>query len=212
MLKRRSDMADFRIEKRILRKGFTAIAGIDEVGRGALFGPVVSAAVILPGALINQKLSGWVGEVDDSKVISPKKRMRLAKEILANAVSVGVGLSSNFEIDQRNIYWASMSAMKRAVENMTLVPDFILVDGFSLNEVNYPQISVPRGDKKCISIAAASIVAKVIRDEMMMLLDRVYKGYFLSKNKGYGTKEHFRALEKKGPTPLHRLSFNLKCE
>ncbi len=205
-------MADFRIEKKILRKGFKVIAGVDEVGRGALFGPVVSAAVILPCTLMKQRLSGWISEVDDSKVIPPKRRMRLAREILANSASVGLGLSSNFEIDEKNIYWASICAMKRAVENMTLVPDIILVDGFSLNEVNYPQISVPQGDKKCISIAAASIVAKVIRDEMMMLLDRVYQGYSLSKNKGYGTREHFRALEKKGPTPLHRLSFNLRCE
>ncbi len=205
-------MADFRIEKKILRKGFKVIAGVDEVGRGALFGPVVSAAVILPSTLMKQRLSGWISEVDDSKVIPPKKRMRLAREILAHSASVGIGLSSNFEIDEKNIYWASICAMKRAVENMNLVPDIILVDGFSLNEVNYPQISVSQGDKKCISIAAASIVAKVIRDEMMMLLDKVYQGYSLSRNKGYGTQEHFRALEKKGPTPLHRLSFNLRCE
>ncbi len=205
-------MADFRIEKKILRKGFKVIAGVDEVGRGALFGPVVSAAVILPSTLMKQRLSGWISEVDDSKVTPPKKRMRLAREILAHSASVGLGLSSNFEIDEKNIYWASICAMKRAVEDMNLVPDIILVDGFSLNEVNYPQISVPQGDKKCISIAAASIVAKVIRDEMMMLLDKVYQGYSLSRNKGYGTQEHFRALEKKGPTPLHRLSFNLRCE
>ena len=206
------EMADFQIEKKVIKKGFSVIAGIDEVGRGALFGPVVSASVIFPVSLIQQKLSGWVDEIDDSKVISPQKRTRLAKEIFANAVSVGVGLSSNFEIDQKNIYWASIISMKRAVENMSLAPDFILVDGFSLNDVNYPQISVRRGDKKCISIAAASIVAKVLRDEMMMLLDKVYEGYALSKNKGYGTKEHFIALKKKGPSPLHRFSFNLKCE
>ncbi len=94
---------------------------------------------------------------------------------------------------------------------MPLAPDFVLVDGFSLNDVNYPQISVRRGDKKCISIAAASIVAKVLRDEMMVLLDSVYEGYALSKNKGYGTQEHFRALKEQGPSPLHRFSFNLKC-
>jgi len=207
----RDEMADFQIEKKVIKKGFSVIAGIDEVGRGALFGPVVSAAVIFPLTLIKQKLSGWVSEIDDSKVISPPKRKRLAKEILANAASVGVGLSSNFEIDQKNIYWASIISMKRAVGNMSLAPDFILVDGFRLNDVNYPQISVRRGDKKCISIAAASIVAKVLRDEMMVLLDRVYEGYALSKNKGYGTKEHFRALKEKGPSPLHRFSFNLKC-
>jgi ribonuclease HII len=152
-----------------------------------------------------------VSEIDDSKVLFPQKRKRLAKEILASAASVGVGLSSNFEIDQENIYWASIISMKRAVGNMSLAPDFALVDGFSLNDVNYPQISLHRGDKKCISIASASIVAKVLRDEMMVLLDSVYEGYALSKNKGYGTQEHFRALKEQGPSPLHRFSFNLRC-
>ena len=204
-------MADFLIERKVIQKGFNTIAGVDEAGRGALFGPVVSAAIIFPVDLIKRKSSGWVSEIDDSKVISPPKRKRLAKEILAGAASVGVGLSSNFEIDQKNIYWASIISMKRAVGNMSLTPDFVLVDGFSLNDVNYPHIGVPRGDKKCISIAAASIVAKVLRDEMMMLLDRVYEGYALSKNKGYGTQEHFKALREKGPSPLHRFSFNLRC-
>lgn len=205
-------MADFQIEKTIMRKGFKAIAGVDEAGRGALFGPVVSAAIIFPHALIKQKSLGWIGEIDDSKVVPPLKRKRLAKEILINSSSVGVGLSSNFEIDQKNIYWASLNAMKRAVEDMSLTPDFVLVDGFSLNGVNYPQISVPQGDKKSISIAAASIVAKVLRDEIMELLDKVYQGYRLFQNKGYGTREHYRALKEKGPTPLHRLSFNLRCK
>jgi ribonuclease HII len=191
-------MADFRIEKKILGRGFRAIAGVDEAGRGALFGPVVSAAVILPDELIRKRLSGC--------------RMRLAREILFHAVSVGVGLSSNFEIDEKNIYWASICAMKRAVENLSCEPGFVLVDGFGLNDVKYPQIGVPRGDKKSISIAAASIVAKVLRDEMMTLLDKVYGGYFLSKNKGYGTEEHYRALREKGPTPLHRFTFNLRCK
>jgi ribonuclease HII len=205
-------MADFRIEKSILGRGFRAIAGVDEAGRGALFGPVVSAAVILPDELIKKRLSGWVREVDDSKVIPPGKRLRLAKEILFHAVSVGVGLCSNFEIDEKNIYWASICAMRRAVENLSCEPDFLLVDGFGLNDVKYAQVCVPRGDKKSISIAAASIVAKVLRDEMMILLDKVYGGYLLSKNKGYGTEEHYRALRKKGPTPLHRFTFNLRCK
>jgi len=205
-------MADFRIEKSILGRGFRAIAGVDEAGRGALFGPVVSAAVILPDELIRKRLSGWVREVDDSKVLPPGKRLRLAKEILFHAVSVGVGLCSNFEIDEKNIYWASICAMRRAVENLSCEPDFLLVDGFGLNDVKYAQVYVPRGDKKSISIAAASIVAKVLRDEMMILLDKVYGGYLLSKNKGYGTEEHYRALRKKGPTPLHRFTFNLRCK
>jgi len=203
-------MADFQIEREIIERGFKYVAGVDEVGRGALFGPVVSAAVILPDAVIKQSISGWVEEIDDSKLISPKKRKRLAKVILTHAASVGVGLSTNFEIDKKNIFWASINAMKRAVENMPVTPDYILVDGFSLNDVNYPQTRVLQGDRKSISIAAASIVAKVLRDGMMVHLDRVYDGYALSKNKGYGTKEHYRALKKMGPTLFHRQTFNLR--
>jgi ribonuclease HII len=203
-------MADSQIEKRIIKKGFRAIAGVDEAGRGAIFGPVVAAAVILPPVLIGPGLSGWAEEIDDSKVISPPKRKRLAEAILANAFSVGIGSATNYEIDQKNIYWASLSAMRRAVENMPAAPDFILVDGFRLNDVNYPQRSIVQGDRKSISIAAASIVAKVLRDEMMIHLDKVYEGYALSKNKGYGTREHYRALKEMGPTLFHRLTFNLR--
>jgi ribonuclease HII len=203
-------MADFKIEKRIIKQGFRAIAGVDEAGRGAIFGPVVAAAVILPGVLIGPRLSGWAEEIDDSKVISPPKRKRLAEAILANALSVGIGSATNYEIDQKNIYWASLNAMRRAVENMPLAPDFILVDGFRLNDVNYPQRGIVQGDRKSISIAAASIVAKVLRDEMMVHLDKVYEGYALSKNKGYGTREHYRALKEMGPTLFHRLTFNLR--
>lgn len=203
-------MASFQIEKRIIRKGFRAIAGVDEAGRGAIFGPVVAAAVILPSVLIGPRLSGWAEEIDDSKLISPSKRKKLAEAILANAFSVGIGSATNYEIDQKNIYWASLSAMRRAIENMPLAPDFILVDGFRLNDVNYPQRSIVQGDRKSISIAAASIVAKVLRDEMMIHLDKVYEGYALLKNKGYGTREHYKALKKMGPTLFHRLTFNLR--
>jgi ribonuclease HII len=203
-------VADFQIEKRVLKKGFKAIAGVDEAGRGALFGPVVAAAVVLPLALRGPGLSGWVEEIDDSKVIPALKRKKLARAILANAVSVGVGLATNYEIDQKNIYWASLSAMRRAVENMPQPPDFILVDGFRLNDVNYAQKNIVQGDRKSISIAAASIVAKVLRDEMMIHLDKVYEGYALSKNKGYGTREHYQALKEMGPTLFHRLTFNLR--
>ncbi|GAG35349.1 unnamed protein product [marine sediment metagenome] len=203
-------MADFQIEKRIIKNGFRAIAGVDEVGRGAIFGPVIAAAVILPLVLMRSGLSGWADEIDDSKILSPPKRKKLAGAILANAVSVGIGSASNYEIDQKNIYWASLSAMRRAVENMPVAPDFILVDGFRLNDVNYPQRNIVQGDRKSISIAAASIVAKVLRDEMIIHLDKVYEGYALSKNKGYGTREHYRALKEAGPTLFHRLTFNLR--
>lgn len=202
-------MVSFQIEKKIIKRGFRAIAGVDEVGRGALFGPVVAAAVILPDSVMSKRLPVWVKEIDDSKVLSSLKRERVARSILTNATSVGIGLATNFQIDQENIYWASIRAMRRAVENMPVAPDFVLVDGFNLNDVNYSQMSVPQGDRRSISIAAASVVAKVLRDEMMIRLDKVYEGYGLSKNKGYGTKEHYKGLEEAGATFFHRLTFNL---
>lgn len=202
-------MVSFQIEKKIIKRGFREIAGVDEVGRGALFGPVVAAAVILPDSVMSKRLPVWIKEIDDSKVLSSLKRERVARSILTNATSVGIGLATNFEIDQENIYWASIRAMRRAVENMPVAPDFVLVDGFNLNDVNYSQMSVPQGDRRSISIAAASVVAKVLRDEMMIRLDKVYEGYGLSKNKGYGTKEHYKSLEEAGATFFHRLTFNL---
>jgi len=151
-------------------------------------------------------------EINDSKLISPVKRKRLAKLILTFASSVGIGVVTNKEIDKKNIYWASLEAMKKAVKNLPIHPDFLLVDGFRLNDVNYPQKSIPKGDRKSNSIAAASIIAKVLRDEMMDNLDKIYKRYFLSKNKGYGTMDHYRALELIGPSSFHRFSFNLKAK
>ncbi|MFQ5720865.1 MAG: ribonuclease HII [Candidatus Aminicenantales bacterium] len=203
-------MADFWIEKKILKKGFKAIAGVDEAGRGALCGPVVAAAVILPLSLIKGRREAWLEKVNDSKLLTPRQRNDLAKDILAKADSVGIGLATNEEIDRQNIYWASLTAMKRAVDSMAIRPDFLLVDGFCLNIVNYPQIGVRQGDRKSLTIAAASIIAKVLRDKMMRQMDKIYEGYALAKNKGYGTKEHYTALKKKGPCSWHRMSFNLK--
>jgi len=201
---------DFCIEREILKRGFKAIAGLDEVGRGALFGPVVAAAVILPVPLIQRKIYGWLREIEDSKRLSPTKRRELAKLIVANAETVGFGLASHEEVDKKNVYWASLEAMKRAFTSMSRKPDFLLVDGFNLNDVNYPQMRVHKGDQKSISIAAASIVAKVFRDQMIVRLDPLFSGYSLAKNKGYGTKDHFRALHDLGPTVFHRRSFNLE--
>ncbi len=203
-------MAELWIEKKIIERGYKAIAGVDEAGRGALFGPVVAASVILPFPDMKEGIRDSLEDIKDSKLLSPAKRKRIAKIILNNASCIGLGLASNQEIDKRNIYWASLLAMRRAVENMPLCPDFLLVDGFCLNGVHYPQLGLAKGDKRSVTIAAASIIAKVLRDEMMIRLDRIYQGYALSKNKGYGTREHYKALKELGPTIFHRMSFNLK--
>lgn len=203
-------MPDFQFEKEIISKGYGCIAGLDEVGRGALFGPVVAAAVMFSASLINGEKKAWLEEIDDSKRISPTKREMLARLILIHSNAVGIGMASSAEIDAMNIYWASFEAMKRAFMSMPKVPDFLLVDGFRLNDVDYPQMNLPKGDQKSISIAAASIIAKVTRDRMMKRLDLVFQGYELSRNKGYGTREHYDALQKLGPTALHRQSYNLE--
>jgi len=202
-------LADFHIERNFLDLGYKTIAGVDEAGRGALFGPVMASAVVMPLSTIRKELAAGMEEVNDSKVLSPGKRKKLIEIILKEAASVGIGLATNLEIDRENIYWASLNAMKRAVQDLSVSPDMLLIDGFRLKDVNYRQVCLPRGDCKSISIAAASIVAKVIRDEMMILFDRIYRGYSLGKNKGYGTEEHYQALKEKGPTPLHRFSFYL---
>lgn len=203
-------MPDFQFEKEIVSQGYGFIAGLDEAGRGALFGPVVAAAVMFSASLINGGKKSWLEEIDDSKRISATKREILARLILMHSDAVGIGMASSVEIDAMNIYWASFEAMKRAFMSMPKVPDFLLVDGFRLNDVNYPQMNLSKGDQKSISIAAASIIAKVTRDRMMKRLDLVFQGYALSRNKGYGTREHYDALQKLGPTALHRQSYNLE--
>jgi ribonuclease HII len=205
-------MADFKIERKILSQNIQRIGGVDEVGRGALFGPVVAAAVVLPSRWISSPIRGWLRQVDDSKLLAPLKRRELARSILAEADAVAVGLATSREIDEKNIYWASLEAMRRAVANLAPRPDFLLVDGFKQRECGFgcPQLGIPGGDRKSLTVAAASIVAKVVRDEMMRQLENFFTGYHLARNKGYGTKEHYLALREKGPTPLHRLTFNLE--
>jgi ribonuclease HII len=202
-------MADLRIEKQLVRKGFRSIAGIDEAGRGALFGPVVAACVAFNNDFLLASKEKWFKEIQDSKKIPQMKRERLAGKILACAECVGIGLSTHLEIDAVNIHSASLQAMTQAVSNLRIEPCFLLVDGFSLNDVHYPQMAVIKGDQKSKTIAAASIIAKVKRDEMMIHMDRVFPGYGLAKNKGYGTREHFSAISSLGPTSFHRLSFDL---
>ncbi|MEN6561364.1 MAG: ribonuclease HII [Acidobacteriota bacterium] len=202
-------MASLRLEKELARGGAKRIAGVDEVGRGSLFGPVVAAAVVLPADWLVRRLPAWASEIDDSKIVPAPRRAELAAALLRDAWGVGVGLASATEIDALNIHRAAQLAMVRAVESLPEPPDVLLVDGFPIKEVHYRQMGIPRGDRTSRSIAAASIIAKVFRDGLMRTFDSLYEGYGLSRNKGYGTEEHFRALREKGPTGLHRTSFKL---
>jgi len=202
-------VATLRLEKQLTRGGSRLVAGVDEVGRGSLFGPVVAAAVVLPADWILRRPPAWAGAINDSKLLSPVRRAELAAALLREAPGVGVGLASAAEIDALNIYRATHLAMVRAIESLPAPPDVILVDGFPIKDVNYRQMGIPRGDRKCRSIAAASIVAKVFRDSLMQIYDALYEGYGLARNKGYGTEEHIRSLKERGPTSLHRTSFKL---
>jgi ribonuclease HII len=202
-------VATLRLEKELFRGGFRLVAGVDEVGRGSLFGPVAAAAVILPQDWLLRRPPSWAGAIDDSKLLSPARRAELAAAILREASGVGVGLASAAEIDSLNILRATHLAMVRAVESLPGAPDMLLVDGFPIKDVKYRQMGIPQGDRKSRSIAAASIVAKVFRDGLMRVFAGLYEGYGLDRNKGYGTEEHIRSLKDKGPTGLHRTSFKL---
>ena len=202
-------MASLRLEKELARGGARLVAGVDEVGRGSLFGPVVAAAVVLPAGWLLGRPPAWVSDIDDSKLVAPARRAELAALLLRESAGVAVGLASTTEIDALNIHHAAHLAMVRAVGGLTDPPDVLLVDGFPIKDVNYRQMGIPQGDRKSRSIAAASIVAKVFRDGLMGLFDALYEGYGLARNKGYGTEEHLRALRERGPTGLHRTSFKL---
>ncbi len=187
-------------EKMYRGQGYQRIAGVDEVGRGPLAGPVVAAAVILPEEGIGQKLF-------DSKKISSKKREELYKHIYQKALGVGLGVVHHKEIDLLNILRATLKAMVLAVESLPLYPDFILIDGNQTLHFPVPQKPIRKGDRICNSIAAASIVAKVTRDRMMLECHQKYPQYNFGKHKGYGTKEHRKAIERFGVCELHRKSF-----
>lgn len=190
-------------EKRLRLQGYELIAGIDEAGRGALAGPVVAAAVILPSS----SYPSWLKLVRDSKEISPKKRETLFHFIREEAVSVGVGIVSAQIIDAANILKATQLAMKQAVEKLPRQPHFLIIDRLTLPHCPIPQEGITRGDKLCLSIACASIVAKVTRDHIMEELDEIHPDYGFAKHKGYGTRRHVSCLQQLGPSPSHRLSF-----
>jgi ribonuclease HII len=188
------------LEEAARGRGALRIAGIDEVGRGPLFGPVVAAAVILPKGC---RLPG----LTDSKKLSEKKRNELDREIRLNAVAWAIAAVDAETIDRINIRRASLEAMRRAVAQLALSPDFLLIDGRDTIEWDCQQQAVIQGDATSFSIAAASVLAKVHRDRLLVELDAVYPGYGLARHKGYCSPEHMAALELLGPTPLHRKSY-----
>ena len=188
-------------EHRLWDSGRSYIAGVDEVGRGPLAGPVVAAAVILPRDFD-------VLGIDDSKKLSPKKREELFEVIKEKALAWAVGWVGPERIDEINILEATKEAMKQAVQGLSLPPDHVLIDGnFTVRALALPQTAIVKGDANSTSIAAASILAKVTRDRYMEEMDAVYPGYAFASNKGYGTKAHYDGLKAQGPTPIHRKTF-----
>jgi ribonuclease HII len=176
------------------------ICGIDEVGRGPLAGPVVAGAVILPK-------DTEILYLNDSKKLSEKKREMLYDEIMDKAVATGIGIVSPARIDEINILQATYEAMRMAIANLKVQPDVLLNDAVTIPEVDILQVPIIKGDAKSISIAAASIIAKVTRDRMMVEYDKIIPGYDFASNKGYGTKAHIAGLKEQGPSPIHRATF-----
>lgn len=197
---------DDRIEKinayedDLYSKGYMNIAGLDEAGRGPLAGPVVAACVVFDKG---QRIR-WI---DDSKKLKEEKRELLYDIIISHAKDYSIGICTNDEIDEHNILNATYIAMKRALDGLKQKPDFLLNDAVTLPNIDIKQLPIIKGDSKSMSIAAASILAKVTRDRIMYEFDKSYPVYGFAKNKGYGTKEHYQAIEKYGITPIHRLSF-----
>ena len=192
-------------EERLYREGNSCgkieyIAGVDEVGRGPLAGPVVAAAVILPPDFA-------VLGVNDSKKLSPAKREALYDEIMDKAEAVGVGMASPARIDEINILQATYEAMREAVAALNVAPDLLLNDAVTIPGISIPQVPIIKGDAKSVSIAAASIIAKVTRDRLMVQYDKILPGYGFAQHKGYGSREHIEAIRRLGPTPIHRQTF-----
>ena len=190
-------------ESELKSQGYELIAGIDEVGRGALAGPVVASAVILP----HPASLTWFELVRDSKQLNFRKRESLFDLINKEAVAVGIGIVPSQVIDSVNILKATKLAMIQAVEKLPKQPNFLIIDRLTLSQCPIPQRGITRGDKLCLSIACASIIAKVTRDHMMEEFDQIHPGYGFAHHKGYGTGEHISCLRKLGPSPIHRLYF-----
>lgn len=193
----------YTVEASLLAQGYSLLAGLDEVGRGPLAGPVMAGVAILPP----NPRGRWVSLVRDSKQMTPAQRQYLLPYLEDAALALEVGASSPQEIDRLGIVAATRLAMHRALASLTLQPGFLLLDAFPLPGVTMPQRAIIRGDASCLSIAAASIVAKVTRDSLMRDQDAPYPGYGFAKHKGYGTPEHLRNLSRLGPCPIHRHTF-----
>lgn len=179
---------------------YSLICGIDEAGRGPLAGPVVAGAVILPKDC-------EILYLNDSKKLSPSKREALYEEIMEKAEAVGVGMASPARIDEINILQATYEAMREAVYNLGVTPELLLNDAVTIPDVSIPQVPIIKGDAKSVSIAAASIIAKVTRDRLMVQYDEILPGYGFARHKGYGSKDHIEAIRRLGPTPIHRQTF-----
>ncbi len=179
---------------------YSLICGIDEAGRGPLAGPVVAGAVILPKDC-------EILYLNDSKKLSPAKREALYEEIMEKAEAVGVGMASPARIDEINILQATYEAMREAVDNLGVTPELLLNDAVTIPDVSIPQVPIIKGDAKSVSIAAASIIAKVTRDRLMVQYDKILPGYGFARHKGYGSKDHIEAIRRLGSTPIHRRTF-----
>ena len=195
--------APYDEEEALLDRGFSYIAGIDEVGRGPLAGPVVAGVVILPP----RPQGAWLDGITDSKAMTAAQRERSYEAILENARASATGEASAQEIDEIGIVPATALAMRRALDGLVLMPQFLLIDAFPLPDMDIPQKAIVKGDALCLSIAAASVVAKVTRDRIMAELDQDYPQYGFAGHKGYGSAEHIRRIEALGPCPVHRYSF-----
>lgn len=193
------------LERELRDGGAPIVAGVDEVGRGSLAGPVVACAVVMPAGL--RALPG----VDDSKALTPSRRQHLATLIRARATGIALGAASAAEIDRLNIYHATVLAMRRALSRLPAAPDHVLIDGAPVRTLGVAHTAVVHGDAECYSIACASIVAKVLRDLLMTLLAARYPAYAWNRNAGYGTAEHVAGLRRVGPSPHHRRSFCVKA-
>lgn len=192
-----------REERRLWGEGYRSVAGLDEAGRGPIAGPVVAGAAIFRGEIEGP----WVRLVQDSKRLTPSQRTEVLPRIAEAAASIATGSASPEEIDRLGISAAVRLAMHRAIECLSVAPDYLLLDAFPLPDSDLPQTALVRGDALCTSIAAASIAAKVERDRVMVELDRRHPGYGFARHKGYGTAEHGAAVRRLGPTEAHRITF-----